>query len=361
MAVYNVIPDRFTNLDIRDTLNAYGGSVGDNSLNYFSAAARINMWSKRKPVKRNIMFNTEDPNWFRADSGNYGINVPRAADIALLTGTYTYDIPVQGSYNLRVGDFAGYNPEATVPFTTILPSGLILASGSATVVKLMLKSLDSTYNVVPADIFPSNSYLGCAVTYGNRTLIKTLSVTIFNGGVTLNISDCELLKSDKTGVRIKVFICTSQVPSWQGETTQSYYSLNAEDGFDESTVDIVTPHADVYSFGILGLSIIEARKISLIGTAIINSGSLFQEGCLISRLDNNYYLKSVKVIATRASDGVTVAEKAQSITSSTTPTRLGNDWMAGESVNFRTPVSMPDVPALPANDYYRFTCYFRFE
>ncbi|MCS3267398.1 hypothetical protein NXX78_15770 [Bacteroides fragilis] len=39
MAVYNRIPDRFTNLDIRDTLNAYGGSVGDNSLNYFSAAA----------------------------------------------------------------------------------------------------------------------------------------------------------------------------------------------------------------------------------------------------------------------------------------------------------------------------------
>lgn len=76
MAVYNRIPERFTNLDIRDTLNAYGGSVGDNSLNYFSAAARINMWSKRKPVKRNIMFNTEDPNWFRADSGNYGINVP---------------------------------------------------------------------------------------------------------------------------------------------------------------------------------------------------------------------------------------------------------------------------------------------
>lgn len=147
MAVYNRIPDRFTNLDIRNTLNAYGGSVGDNSLNYFSAAAHINMWSKRKPVKRNIMFNTEDPNWFRADSGNYGINVPRAADIALLTGTYTYDIPVQGSYNLRVGDFAGYNPEATVPFTTMLPSGLILASGSATVVKLMLKSLDSTYNV----------------------------------------------------------------------------------------------------------------------------------------------------------------------------------------------------------------------
>ena len=71
MAVYNRIPERFTNLDIRDTLNAYGGSVGDNSLNYFSAAARINMWSKRKPVKRNIMFNTEDPNWFRADSGSY--------------------------------------------------------------------------------------------------------------------------------------------------------------------------------------------------------------------------------------------------------------------------------------------------
>ena len=31
------------------------------------------------------------------------------------------------------------------------------------------------------------------------------------------------------------------------------------------------------------------------------------------------------------------------------------------AVSYTHLVSMPDVPALPANDYYHFTCYFRFE
>lgn len=59
MAVYNVIPARFTNLDIRDTLNANGGSVGDNSSDYFGVRANVNIFSLKKPVKFNKQFVTE--------------------------------------------------------------------------------------------------------------------------------------------------------------------------------------------------------------------------------------------------------------------------------------------------------------
>ena len=45
MAVYNILPS--TNLkteDIRDTLNANGGSVSNDCLTFFTDAANIRMW-----------------------------------------------------------------------------------------------------------------------------------------------------------------------------------------------------------------------------------------------------------------------------------------------------------------------------
>lgn len=73
MAVYNVIPARFTNLDIRDTLNANGGSVGDNSSDYFGVRANVNIFSLKKPVKFNKQFVTDADAWWKADNGNFGI------------------------------------------------------------------------------------------------------------------------------------------------------------------------------------------------------------------------------------------------------------------------------------------------
>lgn len=163
------------------------------------------------------MFNMEDLNWFCVDFGNYGINVFCVVDIVLLIGIYIYDIFVQGLYNLCVGDFVGYNLEVIVLFIIMFFFGFIFVFGSVIVVKLMLKLFDLIYNVVLVDIFLFNLYLGCVVIYGVWMFIKMFLVIIFNGGVILNIFDCEFLKLDKMGVRIKVFICILQVLFWQGE------------------------------------------------------------------------------------------------------------------------------------------------
>ena len=51
MAVYEILPDTdLKGVDVRDTLNANGGSVGDNFTSFFTSGANLNKWSKYKPV-----------------------------------------------------------------------------------------------------------------------------------------------------------------------------------------------------------------------------------------------------------------------------------------------------------------------
>lgn len=357
--IYDTIPAQFTDIDVRDTLNSKGGTTGGTSLSFFDENARINMWSKRKPVKRSIMFNSEDPNWMRADAGNFGIVVPRASDVALLTGAYSYDM-VSGSHYRRIADFVGYNRNASVPFGVLLPSGNIATSTYLTA-KLTLYSLDATYNVMPADIFPNNSYFGCAITSGSQTLIKTMTTTIFDGGTTLYLSDCPLLNTAGSNVKIKAFVCTSQVPSWQGETTQSYYSLNATPGYAESTVSIVQKQDNVYRVAESGLSFVDSKKIIFVGNASLSAGSIVQSAKINARLTTSYKLTSVEVRATRASDYVVVGTRSMPINYKTEPKSLDTEWYEGITTTFTSDLIEPDVPALPPTDHYIFTCVFNYK
>ena len=92
MAVRVPIPSQFTNLDIRDTLNAYGGSVGDISSDYFGDRANINKWAGRKP--------TWNPNY----PSSFGVD-------RIVTGwKYLKYRKPEAPY--RIADYVGYNPTA---------------------------------------------------------------------------------------------------------------------------------------------------------------------------------------------------------------------------------------------------------
>lgn len=124
MAVYDILPS--TNLravDIRDTLLANGANWSTSPIknanylpNYFRKEANINMWSRYKPVVYNSVDDITDED---LESVNWGIDIPiyenrdyLYRDVVDGTLYMSYNNP---SYNLRLGDFRGYNAKAKPP------------------------------------------------------------------------------------------------------------------------------------------------------------------------------------------------------------------------------------------------------
>lgn len=143
MAVYDILPD--TNLkgvDVRDTLNANGGSVGDNFTSFFTSGANINMWSKYKPVVSTKLFHALDE-WkgtgdyagrggFLGDNGHCGLSIAEFDSAYTLMNAlnngmakWEYVAPKGGSEEpYRMGDFRGYCPSAYNPTGSIATNGI---------------------------------------------------------------------------------------------------------------------------------------------------------------------------------------------------------------------------------------------
>lgn len=132
MAVHSVIPNENVLVaDIGSTLNANGGNVNINhSPEFFTAAAKINPWSKHKPVVRDDLFcqdyDSTKPNyvndWWKGGDNNCGFgkipvitdykNIPANMDGGM--NGWEYVLPTN---KLRLGDFCGYYPGAK-PFVS---------------------------------------------------------------------------------------------------------------------------------------------------------------------------------------------------------------------------------------------------
>lgn len=129
-------------VDIRDTLNANGGTVTDNLATFFTNAANISPWSRRKPVVdtlnvQPIVMTTEDMAEQRNSSGvvvsRYGVEIFGGAQtpaelfstVKLFERGYFYDLPQLGAANqpMRLSDFNGYLPTAQMPLHTTFPDG----------------------------------------------------------------------------------------------------------------------------------------------------------------------------------------------------------------------------------------------
>lgn len=110
--------------DIRDTLNAGGGSVTNVVSTAFSKSAKINKWSKYKPVRLNQDFPDYATYW-KAQDGYCGL-VPAKCGADYITDSqkeWVYNLPRGGSSEpYRLGDFRGYNPNALPQYTPIFPT-----------------------------------------------------------------------------------------------------------------------------------------------------------------------------------------------------------------------------------------------
>lgn len=125
---YSTLPQ--TNLkaeDIRDTLNANGGSVGNNTTTFFSDAANINMFSRYKPIRNNALFiNLWENDAWKGTDGQCGIDFTGATtnNYREVVGAVTndgnngwlYQRPWVGiTKPYRLGDFRGYMANALPP------------------------------------------------------------------------------------------------------------------------------------------------------------------------------------------------------------------------------------------------------
>lgn len=173
MAVYNILPS--TNLkteDIRDTLNANGGSVSNDCLTFFTDAANIRIWAKYKPFKYPKNFNVTDN---ERSSRNWGLsNVPYWDNVNYMadyvrngsplagncdTPYFAYIPPVGGtSEPLRLEDFRGYYTEAVQPYLPYNDSVMMADSTTAFSITVPVNVQPSQqYNLTLADLHYINS------------------------------------------------------------------------------------------------------------------------------------------------------------------------------------------------------------
>lgn len=133
-------------VDIRDTLNAYGGNVSNKTTSFFKPEANINRWSKHKPIVNSKLFLPFDDEAWNNQTGtipsvSMQSNLQKQEALAEVWAGCTedewfqYALPTGGiSEPLRMGDFRGYRADATSPFKSFMSTATEIepTNGTAT-------------------------------------------------------------------------------------------------------------------------------------------------------------------------------------------------------------------------------------
>lgn len=250
-----IIPTTDVNLatEVRDVLNEAGGSVSNDVTTFFKPAAKINPFSKHKPVVLAVDFCQDfdstkpdyDADWWKGSAGNCGLvpkNVSSYTDIpGAMDGDmngWTYDIPNGGSTRpMRLGDFVRYYTDALPMFHHFtVPSQVTNSNTQNSIVgSCQLQSSGSDYNLSFED-FPTfkNYYFGMYVKQkdGTRAAYKTAGDTLGNGGASVTISAYGFPEGNWTAYP---FICTV---AQDGVTDKggTYYTLPKNNAVEFSVV-----------------------------------------------------------------------------------------------------------------------------
>lgn len=131
MAVKDVIPNSVLWNDVRDTLNAHGGSVvNTDTSSAFDERGNVNYAARYKPTKyseerreRNL------GNWWYANNDNCGVLIDYKTKLSELKGVtdassfWAHDYPTGGTEEpFHSGDFRNYNPNAEMVADTYVSS-----------------------------------------------------------------------------------------------------------------------------------------------------------------------------------------------------------------------------------------------
>ena len=273
--------------DIGKVLNDAGGRVNVNKpLTFFTKEAKINMWSKYKPVQLDAVtcqdFDDTKPDfipeWWRGKAWNCGISIPSIKLDMLGNHPPVYEIPQGGSKSpFRLGDFRNYNPDAK-GISVSISGDIYCNSGSQNVV--LLTPIDDGYTVTLNDIFPNETdlYFGIQlVSSSGVKRIKTSDKTIVNGGtyVDINIvnnsSALSAFKSPQT-ITIVPFLSTVPQTSWSSGFTQVGNLYQIAEKFN-AEIKYYTPPV-IYNFELTG-SMLNVSK-GLVGVKVTNLSNTAQ-------------------------------------------------------------------------------------
>ena len=156
--------------DIRDVLNKAGGKVDNEVTSFFQPDAKLNPWSKWKPVKwrelfTDLTFAEGEVPWWKGYDYNCGFvassiifNDLDSLVAAYQSGqTYVYDLPDE-DWPKRVGDFRRYNTDARSPvwsFSAHSDSGGMFENNPQSRMTFDLLwnlDIDTNYNLTLQDI-----------------------------------------------------------------------------------------------------------------------------------------------------------------------------------------------------------------
>lgn len=205
-----IIPNTNINLatNIRDVLNNAGGTVGNDVSSFFTTAAKINPYSKRKPVPLGVDFcqdfDDTKPNyykdWWKGSDGYCGFipcqvssfkNIPQYMDGDM--NGWVYQLPVGSSKTpMRLGDFRGYDSAANPMMFNFTTQSTVSNQFSSNVVTgSCMLTFESDTNLTFAD-FPNlkDYYFGMYIVQenGSQYRYKTSTMTLGQGASTVSIS-----------------------------------------------------------------------------------------------------------------------------------------------------------------------------
>lgn len=216
MAVYDILPSQNLKYeDVRDTLNAGGGSVNNNVSTAFQTSANINKWSRHKPVRSSKLFDLSDNDFKNA---NFGLSLPNyyPQDFkgAINNATYDYLLPRGGaSEPYRLGDFRYYCPTSISPLKKCVDYSFdtTIVGNQFTITLVFNHRGHDDYNIGLDELVSvGDKYLAVILEYDDGrghtdNLWKTSNTTLGNSGYSVTF---EGLNKDSMH-NIKYYVCAA--------------------------------------------------------------------------------------------------------------------------------------------------------
>lgn len=318
-----VIPNTNINLatNIRDVLNAAGGSVTNDVTTFFTEAAKINPFSKHKPVVLNTNFCQDfdstkpnyDAEWWLGSSRmcgleffpmlNYATDLPSKYDGDM--NGWIYNLPQGGeSQPLRLGDFIGYDTDATPPINGIVVHDMANNSNAEKIAMSANVKKTNTTSISFLDM-PTlkNYYLGAYIkhqTYSNA-VVATSESPLTDGQNSVNINPYGL----RSGTyNVYPFISEERQTQNQPGITNIIYTIP---GVKPLTLKIMST-TDMYT---VSVQIINATAFSIeVRITIVNntaSAKTFTNNVLMIRMNGVDFDEPLTVDDYRANlDSITV-------------------------------------------------------
>ena len=187
---------------------------------------KINVLSRKKPVKYPQLFTDNYPEWYKAANGNFGIVLPESGSSSALPSAgqpmarWGFDYPTGGnSEPYRLTDYIGYNHNAPTIFS-MHPDPAVYPSAQFRCSILLKQNAEISLNEIN---FIRTAYVGCIVRHQANGELRFR---------TLNKSVMEMMAQE--------YIVTLDIPAWPDGKVDVYMVASMAEASEQSYVGVNT-------------------------------------------------------------------------------------------------------------------------